>query len=718
MSYDVTVNGNTYTLPSVGEVDWSDGINGWIQAVSSGVGSTVINVQSSPYSALGNGIADDTTAIQAAINAAIAVPGGTVFFPAGTYLVSNTLTVTNAANVFLVGEGITTITYSPSAPTGRDVVRFTNAYRCRMYNIGVVGSTNAAVVNRALLSVRSDINTSITYGRSRNVFDSIALGNVGQYAQYGILIEAADDASNGNNDFNEFRNVICNIPASRAQCSIEMHQSVGNLFQNCHFVGVSPYGVTNCEPSAPVRTGGGVLWYGGASGSHTAADFYLVGGNGDTHVIESYNSEQSARAVAIAGPAGNNGSFVVRNVRYSSDSLHADGYWIQMKWAGTLTVDGCEYGYGSGAVPRVDTVGAYNSCVRFVGNTCTTPGSDAVNPVRYDPAANSSVIILGNSFLTAGFLVKGGYNTIDGPFALTNVLALKGTGTNLITSDTTAANASTTVGAFTLKPTATLGANDLVLDVQSGAAAHLLTVDLEGDTALGGNLTVAGGTTALTGTGTNLITSATSAANASTTVGAFTLKPTVTLDANDLVLDVQSAAAAHLLTLDLEGDAAFKSATLSQPSSTNAINMLDGARVNFSTGDSSAYLARTTNDTLGGPGSLDMGGTVYGRAGGFVGLKLLTTTTSGNVAVGMAPGAMLSFNDSSTNQNIKFDSTNILITTSGAVKTGSKLLTTSGLGVGNSAAASVAVGSLTKKIEIFDDTGASLGFIPVYSSIT
>lgn len=39
------------------------------------------------------------------------------------------------------------------------------------------------------------------------------------------------------------------------------------------------------------------------------------------------------------------------------------------------------------------------------------------------------------------------------------------------------------------------------------------------------------------------------------------------------------------------------------------------------------------------------------------------------------------------------------------------------LGVGNSAAATT-LGSVVKKIEIFDNTGASLGFIPVYNSIT
>ncbi|MCH5677923.1 hypothetical protein [Streptomyces gilvus] len=40
-----------------------------------------------------------------------------------------------------------------------------------------------------------------------------------------------------------------------------------------------------------------------------------------------------------------------------------------------------------------------------------------------------------------------------------------------------------------------------------------------------------------------------------------------------------------------------------------------------------------------------------------------------------------------------------------------------GLGVGNSASAT-AVGTLTKKIEVFDAAGASLGFVPVYATIT
>jgi hypothetical protein len=48
---------------------------------------------------------------------------------------------------------------------------------------------------------------------------------------------------------------------------------------------------------------------------------------------------------------------------------------------------------------------------------------------------------------------------------------------------------------------------------------------------------------------------------------------------------------------------------------------------------------------------------------------------------------------------------------------GQKLITHGGLGVGNSVAATTP-GSVVKKVQIFDETGASLGYIPVYSAIT
>ncbi len=57
------------------------------------------------------------------------------------------------------------------------------------------------------------------------------------------------------------------------------------------------------------------------------------------------------------------------------------------------------------------------------------------------------------------------------------------------------------------------------------------------------------------------------------------------------------------------------------------------------------------------------------------------------------------------------------ISTTSTVTATGKVLTTAGIGVGNSAAAT-AVGVLSKKMEVFDASGASLGFVPIYTTIT
>lgn len=51
------------------------------------------------------------------------------------------------------------------------------------------------------------------------------------------------------------------------------------------------------------------------------------------------------------------------------------------------------------------------------------------------------------------------------------------------------------------------------------------------------------------------------------------------------------------------------------------------------------------------------------------------------------------------------------------LRTADKFIADAGLGVGNSAAATT-LGSVTHKMEVFDSSGASLGFIPIYDSIT
>lgn len=60
---------------------------------------------------------------------------------------------------------------------------------------------------------------------------------------------------------------------------------------------------------------------------------------------------------------------------------------------------------------------------------------------------------------------------------------------------------------------------------------------------------------------------------------------------------------------------------------------------------------------------------------------------------------------------------NLYRSAANVLKTDDKLVSAVGLGVGNSASAT-SLGTLSKKMEVFDASGASLGFVPIYSSIT
>jgi len=57
------------------------------------------------YGAKGDGVANDTSAIQAALNDAVKGKGTVVLFPFGTYRVTAALTITGGNRIFVEGDG-------------------------------------------------------------------------------------------------------------------------------------------------------------------------------------------------------------------------------------------------------------------------------------------------------------------------------------------------------------------------------------------------------------------------------------------------------------------------------------------------------------------------------------------------------------------------------------------------------------------------------------
>lgn len=81
-----------------------------------GSGHPWFDVTHPAFGAVGGGVTDDWAAVQSAIDAAEAAGGGTVFFPAGTYLVSSALVVDDD-HVFLIGAGAELGTFSSKGTT-------------------------------------------------------------------------------------------------------------------------------------------------------------------------------------------------------------------------------------------------------------------------------------------------------------------------------------------------------------------------------------------------------------------------------------------------------------------------------------------------------------------------------------------------------------------------------------------------------------------------
>jgi hypothetical protein len=234
----------------------------------------VINVKNYPYLAVGNGVADDTTAIQAALTAA-AVSGGSVFLPPGTYLCGQ-ISLTSKARVRISGAGYASVLKLTGTPTQNiqayttwllldtctqmivDHLRFdcNNLEHvaigimgctdvlvdgCYIHNSpGTIGDSRPAIIAHSSAAVRVvnnhlyDVSTWFSFGLSTTlgqITDSVFANNVCRNAK-------ATSAANCT------RSVIANnVFDTSLYCGIELNGSaaaamtdwsvIGNTFKGC-----------------------------------------------------------------------------------------------------------------------------------------------------------------------------------------------------------------------------------------------------------------------------------------------------------------------------------------------------------------------------------------------------------------------------------------------------------------------------------------------------
>ena len=103
-------------------------------------GLQITSVKAPPYLAVGDGVVDDTAALQQALNDVAARGSGVVYLPRGLYKLSNTLLVGANTRVVGAGRGVTILRGVAGAFPGQ-FVNGANAYA----NIAMVGIRNSSV---------------------------------------------------------------------------------------------------------------------------------------------------------------------------------------------------------------------------------------------------------------------------------------------------------------------------------------------------------------------------------------------------------------------------------------------------------------------------------------------------------------------------------------------------------------------------------------------
>lgn len=136
------------------------------------------------FGAVGNGVNDDTAAIQAAINS-FASGNGTVFFPQGTYLTTSTLSVTRD-RINLIGDGVrvSAIDFRPSSASicifiGKGGQGNTNAgmiVQCSVRDLSF--TSNGAAIKKTAIEIK-DLDSCI--------FENIAVGSTTQWTGAGSI---------------------------------------------------------------------------------------------------------------------------------------------------------------------------------------------------------------------------------------------------------------------------------------------------------------------------------------------------------------------------------------------------------------------------------------------------------------------------------------------------------------------------------------------------
>lgn len=178
------------------------GGNTWgniVDGPMAGIGAPWYDVKA--FGAKGDSTTDDTTAIQAAIDAVSLTVGGVVYFPPGTYKVSATLSQTGGFNCTLRGAGKNASIIAPTtALAGLPVIKFIDHRDATVETINVRGTPSGSVAAAAIQSTRHTALAGGLTGTHLTVKSCLLGSPIANGIATGVKWTADSTALDANND--------------------------------------------------------------------------------------------------------------------------------------------------------------------------------------------------------------------------------------------------------------------------------------------------------------------------------------------------------------------------------------------------------------------------------------------------------------------------------------------------------------------------------------
>lgn len=227
------------------------------------------------YGAKGDGLTDDTAAIQAAIDA-LPVAGGEVHIPNGRYMIDTTKSLRLRSNMRLhLDPGATLIALPNTKP--RDYVLLAEGvHDVEIEGGGVLGDLDSFVEQDGTtsewghgLAIYNSRGVSVRYTTfSHCVGDGISIGKAGTADVYLEAVVCSDNRRQGLSVVHceGLTAVDCVFQATKGtapQCGVDLEPEAGNLvdrirFVNCQFRGNARYGFLALTRTAVATAGGRV----------------------------------------------------------------------------------------------------------------------------------------------------------------------------------------------------------------------------------------------------------------------------------------------------------------------------------------------------------------------------------------------------------------------------------------------------------------------------